>query len=295
MVSAGSLAVLAQTNNYGQILFTTATPTGTCNQGQAWIVMPSGSMYVCQNSAPVSVPVLDVSGAMVISGTISGASFSTGFGTNVSGMPTWYGGTSGLATISVPLVAGNSAILIAANSTGNIATTGNAQTFAAAQVFGAANTFNAANTFTAGLQDFGGATLKLPASTTAPTTTALISYNSTAGVVTPQLGFGGATVPFQMMSAAATTAASATVTIPSNATVITLTGTTSVTGATGCDANHAGKLFTMIFTTQNGTASSGANFFLNGTFTASLATPHASLTLRCDAANWVEVGRSAGS
>lgn len=32
--------------------FTTTTPTGTCNQGQAWVVMPGGSLYTCVNGTP---------------------------------------------------------------------------------------------------------------------------------------------------------------------------------------------------------------------------------------------------
>lgn len=48
--------LVAQTPGFNNInntwSFTNTTPTGTCNPGQAWVVMPGGSLYTCKNGTP---------------------------------------------------------------------------------------------------------------------------------------------------------------------------------------------------------------------------------------------------
>jgi hypothetical protein len=48
-----ALTCYGQRNNVnGTWTFTTTIPTGTCNRGQAWVVMPAGDLYTCVNGTP---------------------------------------------------------------------------------------------------------------------------------------------------------------------------------------------------------------------------------------------------
>lgn len=49
---AGAEGLHAQNNITNTWSFVTTAPAGTCNQGQAWVLMPAGTLYTCQNGTP---------------------------------------------------------------------------------------------------------------------------------------------------------------------------------------------------------------------------------------------------
>lgn len=48
----GSSCLHAQNNITNTWSFVTVAPTGNCNQGQAWVLMPTGVLYTCQSGTP---------------------------------------------------------------------------------------------------------------------------------------------------------------------------------------------------------------------------------------------------
>ncbi len=90
-------AAFAQNNITGLWTFTTVAPSGSCNPGQAWVLMPTGALYTCVNGTPT---LFTGSGAGVTSVNITVPSALL----SISGCPIT---TSGTCAIALPTRAAN--------------------------------------------------------------------------------------------------------------------------------------------------------------------------------------------
>lgn len=87
--------------------------------------------------------------------------------------------------------------------------------------------------------------------------------------------------------AASSVASAATLTLPSDQDVVTVTGATSITFIN--PNGHSGRVVTLVFPGAL-TVTDGANLLLAGNF---VTTANDTITLACDGTNWYEVARSA--